>query len=204
VFDWLTGVVSDQPITYLVVLGIAAADVLLPVLPSETVVLAASVIAAHGGLDIWIVILAAAIGGFCGDNASWALGNHVGDPLARRLFGSGKGSDRLEWARRALRTRGGVVIVVGRFLPGGRTASTFAAGTLEMAWRRFARFDAGAAIAWALYVGLLGYFGGQAFRHSLWKPLAIAAGVAIALAGATELYRRLKRRRGSEVLVGDD
>jgi membrane-associated protein len=203
VFDWLTDVVSGQPITYLVVLGVAAADVLLPILPAETVLLTASVIAAHGGLEIWLLVPAAAVGGFCGDNLSFGLGRRVGDPLSRRLFRSDKAKRHLDWASRAIEHRGGVVIVVGRFLPGGRTASTFSAGTLEMPWRRFARFDAAAALAWALYVGLLGYLGGEAFRRSLWKPLAIAAAIALIIAGGGGLYRRLQRRRGKELLVGD-
>jgi membrane-associated protein len=196
VFDWLINVVSGHPVTYLIVFAVAGADVLMPILPAETVVLAASIIAAHGGLQVWILIPAVALGGFCGDNVSFALGRRVGDPVARRLFRSEKAQRRLAWASRALRRRGGVVIVVGRFLPGGRTGGTFAAGTLEMPWHRFARADAIAATTWSVYVVLLGYFGGEAFRRSLWKPLVFALAVGLVLAGGAELYRRLHRGRG--------
>ena len=203
-FHWLTSVVSGNPITYLVVLGVAAGDVLFPLLPAETVVLTAAVLAADGHLTIWGVIPAAAAGGFLGDNASFFLGATVGERVAALLFRGEKGEARLDWARRAVRSRGPIVIVAGRFLPGGRTGSTFAAGTLRMEWRRFARADAAAAVAWALYVGLLGYLGGAAFQKSLWKPLAIAAGVALAVAGGTEVYRRVLKRRGRELLVAED
>ena len=48
------------------------------------------------------------------------------DPVADRLFRGEKGRARLEWAERAVDRHGGVLVVMGRFIPGGRTASTFA------------------------------------------------------------------------------
>jgi SNARE associated Golgi protein len=44
------------------------------------------------------------------------------------------------------------IIVVARFIPGGRTATTYAAGTVGMPWRRFLPADAIAVALWALYV----------------------------------------------------
>jgi membrane-associated protein len=202
-FDWLTNLVSGSPVTYAVVFAVAALDVLFPLIPSETVALTAAVLSAHGDLDIALVVAAAAVGGFSGDNASFGLGRRVGDPVAEWLFRGEKGKRRLDWARRSIRERGGLVILVGRFLPGGRTGGTFAAGSVGMGWKRFARFDAPAALAWAIYVGVLGYVGGAAFRDSLWKPLALSAAVAVAILAVVEGYRRLLKRRGRELLTGD-
>ena len=83
-------------------------------------------------------------------------------------------------------------------IPGGRTAVTLAAGTLAFAWRRFAVFDAIAALIWALYASLLGYFGGRAFENAAWKGLLVALGVAFAVAAGVEIVRwYLKRRRAA-------
>lgn len=202
-FSWLTHLIAGHPVTYLIVLGVAAGDVLFPLLPSETVVLTAAIVAAQGHLSIVLVIAAAVIGAFAGDNASFWLGRGFGDPIAARLFRGDKAQQRLDWARRAIKSRGGMVVVVGRFIPGGRTASTFAAGTLDMSWPRFARADAFAAVVWALYVGLLGYFGGATFKHSLWKALLLAGAVAVLVALGTELFRRFEKRRGKDLLVND-
>lgn len=102
-----------------------------------------------------------------------------------------------------MRSQGGVLILVARFIPVGRTATTFAAGTLEMPWRRFVAADALAASLWATYATMLGYAGGPSFAHNLWKPLLFALGVAILLAAVGEGYRRLQKHRGKDILSGE-
>jgi membrane protein DedA with SNARE-associated domain len=57
--------------------------------------------------------------------------------------------------------------------------------------RRFLAADAFAAAIWAAYASLLGYFGGNAFAESLWKPLLAAAVVGLTIAIATEVARRV-------------
>ena len=91
----------------------------------------------------------------------------------------------------------GELIIIGRFIPGGRTAVALTAGTTHFTWSRFARFDALAAVLWACYAGLLGYFGGKAFERQPWKGLALAFGVALAVTGAIEAVRAVRRRRQS-------
>lgn len=194
-FEWLASEVSNNPVTYLIVFGAAATDVLLPLIPSETIVLAAAVLAGQGELLIWLIVPAAAVGAFLGDNVSYWLGRKVGDPVARRFFRGEKARARLAWAERAIHQRGVFLIVIGRFIPGGRTATTFASGTLEMEYRRFLIADGAAALAWAVYISALGYVGGASFEDNLWLPLAIAFGVATLVAMGVEGWRRLARRR---------
>jgi membrane protein DedA with SNARE-associated domain len=74
-----------------------------------------------------------------------------------------KARARLEWAERQLAERGGELIAVGRFIPGGRTAVTLGAGILGFPWGRFLLYDAFASLGWALFASLLGYYGGKAF-----------------------------------------
>jgi membrane-associated protein len=202
-FDWLTHEVSHSAITY-PVLGLAAAiDVLIPLIPSETIVITASVLAAQGDLLIWAIVPIVAIGAFVGDNLCYWLGRRIGDPIADRLFDGERGQARINWAEEALRRRGAVLIGVGRFIPGGRTATTFAAGTLEMPYRQFLVADAVAASLWALYVSMLGYLGGETFKESLWLPLAASFGAAMAVGGGFEIWRRLQSHRGKDIL-GDE
>ena len=85
--------------------------------------------------------------------------------------------------------RGGYIIVVARFIPGGRTAATIAAGTLEMPWRRFIVFDTIAGAVWGSYAGLLGYFGGKTFEDDPLKGFLLAFAIALAVAAAVEVYR---------------
>jgi membrane protein DedA with SNARE-associated domain len=90
--------------------------------------------------------------------------------------------------------RGGYFILIGRFIPGGRTAVTLTCGFLEMAWHRFIRFDVAAGFLWAGYAAMLGYFGGRAFEEQPWKGFLLAFGIALLITGAVELYRWMRRR----------
>jgi len=202
-FDWLTHEVSHSALTYPVVGFAAAADVLLPLIPSETIAITAGVLAAQGELSIWLLVPAVAVGAFLGDNLSYLFGRRIGDPIADRLFHDEKGQARLQWAEEALRRRGGIVIGVGRFIPGGRTVTTFAAGTLEMPYRQFVAADAVAAAIWALYVSMLGYLGGETFQDALWPPLLASFGCAMLVGLGFEGWRRLQSRRGKDIL-GDE
>jgi membrane-associated protein len=199
VFDWLTEQISAGPLTYLIVAAAAGGDVLFPLIPSETIVITASVLAAQGSLSIALIVPLVAAGAFIGDNTSYLLGRTAGDPIARRLFRGERGRQRLEWARRGIRSHGPLLVMAGRFIPGGRTASTFASG-LELRYRRFALADALAASAWAVYASALGYLGGAAFRDSVWKSLVVSLAAAAAITLAIEGWRRLGRRRGKDIL----
>jgi membrane-associated protein len=196
----LTDQVSDSPLTYLVVLVAAGADVLFPLIPSETIVVTSGVLASRGDLIIWLLIPATAIGAIIGDNIAYFIGSRVGEPLVNRIAKGEQSQERLRWAERSIHRRGTLVIVAGRFIPGGRTVTTLAAGTLQMPWRKFIVADVVAALIWATYVGMLGYLGGAAFRDNLWEPL-LASFVAVFVVGtALEIWRRIQLRRGKDIL----
>jgi|SRR5215213_2281426 len=191
-FEWLEDAVGGELWTYPAIVAAVAFDSLLPITPGEAVILTAGVLAADGQLSPFLVAGAGALGGCLGDSASYWLGALLGRRAERRFFRSDGARKRISWARRQLQERGGQIIVVARFIPGGRTATTFSAGALEMPWRRFIAVDALAATLWATYMTLLGYFGGSAFEESLWKPMLAAGIVAVAAAGGAELLRRAR------------
>ena len=86
--------------------------------------------------------------------------------------------------------------MVARFIPGGRTITTFTAGfTNAMGWRRFLIFDAIACAIWGSYTVLLGYFGGKSFEEQPWKGLLVAFAFALAVTALVELVRYLRHRR---------
>ena len=179
---------------YLIVALLAYFDALVPVVPSETSVITAGVVASTGDLSLAPIVAAAASGAFLGDNTAYFIGTRFGSRIEERFFSGEKARKRTEWAQQQVSERGGELIVIGRFIPGGRTAVTLSAGTLGYPWRRFVIFDAVAALGWALYASLLGYFGGHAFEAAPWKGLLLALGIAFAVAGGIEIVRYLKRR----------
>ena len=114
----------------------------------------------------------------------------------KRWFRTEKAIGRLEWAERTLDERGAYIIIIARFIPGGRTAVTFSAGYIPtFPWRRFIVYDVVAGVIWATYASLLGYFGGKTFEnHPLWG-VAIALGIALSLGLLVEAVRHLRARR---------
>lgn len=200
-FESLTELVSGSPWTYAFLFGVAALDVLFPIVPSETSVILAGVLAATGDLVLVLVIGVAAAGAILGDNASYWIGRTAGDRIVTRFF-QGERRRRVDWAERQLRERGSYLIVVGRFIPGGRTAITLTAGSLEMPWRRFIAFDVLAGFLWAAYAALLGYFGGRTFEEQPLKGFLVAFGVALVITGLIEAHRWTRKRRASRPAGG--
>jgi membrane-associated protein len=193
-FESLTEHVSGSPWTYLFLFVIAALDVIIPLVPSETSVILAGVLASTNDLNLVLVILFAAGGAILGDNISYWVGRKVGHRIVNRWF-KGERRKQLDWAHRQVQERGGYLIIIGRFIPGGRTAVTLSCGMLEMPWRRFITFDVAAGLVWATYAALLGYIGGSTFEEDPLKGFILAFVVALGIAGVIEAYRWYRRRR---------
>jgi membrane-associated protein len=196
VFQQFTDLVSNASgWAYAILFALALLDALVPIVPSETSVITAGVVASSGDLNLMLVILFAATGAFAGDNISYLIGRRFGPRIENRFFGSEKGRKRVAWAHRQIEERGGELIVIARFIPAGRTVVTLSSGTLGYPWRRFVLFDAIAATSWALYASLLGYVGGHTFEAQPWKGLLLAFAIAFAVTGGIELFRWWRRRR---------
>jgi membrane-associated protein len=141
------------------------------------------------------VIALGAAGAFSGDNTSYAGGRLIGGPVQRRLFSGEKAQKRLDWAKGFLKDRGGYVFLVARFIPGGRTATTFTAGLVHFRWiTRFVPFTFLAAILWSTFGTLVGYFGGRVFEDEPIYAVLLAFGIAAAITVGAELFRRARAR----------
>jgi membrane-associated protein len=197
VFGQFTDLVANASgWAYAILFLLAFLDALVPIVPSETSVITAGVVASAGDLNLPLVIAFAAAGAVAGDNAAYFIGHRYGGRINERFFRSEKAKKRIAWAQDQVEERGGELIVIARFIPGGRTVVTLSAGTLGYPWRKFIVFDAIAGLAWASYAAALGYFGGHAFEKAPWKGLLLAFGIAFAVTGAVELVRwYVKRRR---------
>ena len=168
---------------------------MFPAFPSETAVIVCGIQAGRGQLSLEAVIAVAALGAFLGDNLSYAVGRFAGQPAVKRFFSGEKARQRLEWARNFLTERGSYVLIVARFVPGGRTAATFTSGLVHLAWMtRFAPFVFIAALFWATFAALLGYLGGRTFEDQPIYALLLAFGIAGVITVGAEAFRRWRMR----------
>jgi membrane-associated protein len=190
-------------LSYLIAFVIPALDAVFPVLPSETAVIALGV-ATAGSADPRIALLigCAAAGAFIGDNLCYLLGRRFGPAVQRRFFSTPKGKRARAWAELSLGRFGPQLIIVCRFIPGGRTAVTLTCGLTGYPHRRFAAATAVAAVIWALYAFFIGRLGGRAFEHNPWAGLVIGFAASIAISAAIEVTRRLLARRRRRASAG--
>jgi membrane-associated protein len=187
--DHLLGLTSS-PWLYLIVLVVVAVDGFIPVVPSETVVIGLGALSANGSPNVVALAAAVVAGSMIGDRISYGLGGRAGGRMT-----TGKLATAKDKAQRALRRHDGAAILIGRFLPYGRTATTLTSGSMALPMGRFRLFTALAGTAWAIYTIGLGRLGGAAFAGS--PLLGTIAGLAfgMSLAGVCALVE--KRRRGA-------
>ncbi|MGW6137153.1 DedA family protein [Streptomyces sp. NPDC055144] len=200
------GSLTGGPWIYAVVALSVLLDVFLPVLPSGVLIITASTAAAAGTgaaagqvtpevPSILALILSAATASVLGDLVAYRIAWRGGERLDRAIARSRRLTSAQERLGGALaRSSGGILVVIARFAPAGRSIVSFAAGTAHRRVREFLPWSALAGVAWAGYSVALGYFGGQWLGAS-W----LATGVSLlalfaAGAGAAFLMRRPAER----------
>lgn len=153
-----------------------AAIVLATFVSEDLTCVAAGLIAAGGRVSPLFAMVASGLGIFLGDLGLWAAGRWIGQPaLRRRPFCWILSDEAVERSEAWFAARGPIVILLGRFVPGSRLPSYFAAGVLGVGFWRFALFALLAVAIWApLLVGLALLLGHAALTwYARWEALAL-------------------------------
>jgi membrane protein DedA with SNARE-associated domain len=163
--------------------------------PGETALIAAAVLASQGHLSIELVIAIAAAAAIVGDNIGYGLGRRYGRRLmerpgrtkVRRQLALGRGEQLFD-------RHGSKAVFLGRWIALLRIWAAWLAGIAGMRWRTFLLWNALGGIGWAIFFGLLGYWGGEA-TAKLVARLGVGAAVAVGVA-ALVVWVMVHRRRG--------
>ncbi|WP_212994196.1 DedA family protein [Actinoplanes auranticolor] len=183
-----------------------AVDGFVPVLPSETLVIGMGAVAIGGTPHVALLVAAAAIGSLTGDLVAYHLGDKAASRFRDSAPAASDGKNRLrqclERGSRALRRYGALAVILGRYLPGGRTATAMAAGSIGYSRRRFWMSSAAGSAGWATYVAALGYLGGAVLSDQ--PGFAMLPGLLIGAATALTVYivGRVRRARLSSTGTG--
>ncbi|MDP9794909.1 membrane protein DedA with SNARE-associated domain [Catenuloplanes nepalensis] len=187
--------VMTGPLLYPVLIALGALDGIVPIIPSEAVLITAGLFSRTGTPLLLLVVLASAAGVMLGDHLVYALSRSTFGP---RLLGRfPRVSAAVDAGGRQLERRAGRVIVISRFVPGGRVTTNIACGTTRLPLSRFTPASAIAALAWAAYHGGLGVLGGAAFIQNPLFGLLLCLAVSCLAGGAVPLARRLLTRRAT-------
>jgi membrane-associated protein len=175
VADLLTS--AATPLTaYLLLLALLAVDAFIPVVPTQVLMITVGALTVYGDLNLPITIGVGALGVLVGDLVCYLLGRSARQPGAKTLVPArGRARKAVLRFTRGLRRPGPVVILLCRFVPGGRMAACFRAGRVRYPARLFLSYEGAAALLWATYGGLVGHLGGTAVTQSAWRLVAVAA-----------------------------
>ncbi|MBA3286570.1 MAG: DedA family protein [Acidimicrobiia bacterium] len=195
--DWLDEI-SGNWWFLLVIFAIAFLDSVVPVVPSETAVILGGVAAGAGDQSLPLVIVAGALGAFIGDNTAYTIGRRFSGRFERRAEHKQKTAHRLNWAREQIRTRGGLLLITARFIPGGRTALTVTSGITRQPRAWFAGWVALAAVIWASYAAGLGAVFGRRFKDNHTLAFLLAFGAALSITVVIEVIRHLRSSAAEE------
>lgn len=198
------GALTDSPWIYAVVAISVLLDVFLPVLPSGVLVITASTAAAGSTTvagaasatraaaqmsevpSLLALILCAATASVLGDLVAYRLAWRGGERLDRAIARSRRLTSAQERLGTALARGGGILVIIARFAPAGRSVVSLGAGASHRKVKEFLPWSALAGVAWAGYSVGLGYLGAQ-WLGATWVGTAVSV-LALFVAGALAAY----------------
>jgi membrane protein DedA with SNARE-associated domain len=159
----------------LVVLFLVA---VVPLAPTEAVLIGAGVLAASGEVPLYLVIAVAAAGCLASDMINFTAGRRMGMKALDKVNKNAKARAMVVWTADQLAVRGEAILVVSRFLPAGGIVGAGLAGALKWPLRRFLPIAAIGSVVWSLYPATVGYIGGQIIDEA-WLAMLLSLGVAM-------------------------
>jgi membrane protein DedA with SNARE-associated domain len=154
--------------------------------PGQTLLIASALEASSGRMRIAWVVALVFVAAVLGNSLGYALGRWCGRMALRKLRVNLEREQRLEsWFTR----RGGLLIVLGRFIEGLRQLNGIVAGVLQMPWWKFTVYNVAGGALWTLAWGLGTYHLGRDIRpiaalfhrHRSWLIILAVAAFAILL-----------------------
>jgi membrane protein DedA with SNARE-associated domain len=165
------------------------------VIPGETAAVLGGVLASRGRVSLPLLIVVVVVAAVTGPLVGYEIGRHLGSRViaARRMHRVAAGMDR---AKAVLRRRGGLAVLLGRFVAVLRALMPAVAGTTRMPYRIFLFYNVLGGIIWGVGYCLLGYAAGSAYaaiERTVGTGVAVAVAVVVVVAVAFWAIRRHRR-----------
>ncbi|WP_329000951.1 DedA family protein [Kribbella sp. NBC_00709] len=201
IFDWLAQLPTWLVLTVVCLLPALEASTFLGlVVPGETAVIIGGVVAHAGGLPLWAVMVAAALGAIVGDQVGFVVGRRHGPGLLGRLPSRLRRPEQVERTLALIRRRGAVAVILGRWTAAFRALVPGIAGMSRMRRSHFTFANIVGGGVWAVLVAGGGFLAGASYRV-LEQRLGLVSGLllggfASTLTVAVFVRRRRHRRLG--------
>ncbi|MFC1421103.1 DedA family protein [Streptacidiphilus cavernicola] len=175
-------------------------DAFIPLVPSGTLVIAATLHASETHTSPLLLGVGVAIASFSGDLLLLKFARRGANWAQRRLERKPGAASAAASVLEALETKRARTIVTARFVPGGRTVLDLAVGTTSTPPRRFLRWSAVSASVWATYIVGLGFLNEHTF-NTTWLSFAVscvaATAISAVIARVVQRQRRLARKNAA-------
>ena len=143
------------------------------VLPGDSLLIAAGVVAQRGHLDLKILIPLLIIAAITGDATGYAIGRKAGPLLFAREDARFFKRRYVEQARVFFERHGGKAITISRFMAIIRSFVPSVAGAAGMPYRRFTAYNVAGGILWVFSMTYAGYFIGEAAEKFEYALIAV-------------------------------
>ena len=131
-------------------------------LPGDSLLIAAGVVAQRGHLDLKILIPLLILAAVTGDAVGYTVGRHAGPALFSRDDARFFKRRYMEEARSFFDRHGGKAITLSRFMAIVRSFVPSVAGAVGMPYMKFTAYNVAGGVLWVVSMTLAGYFIGEA------------------------------------------
>lgn len=174
-------------LTYLIVFGVIFIEtgaVIMPFLPGDSLLFAASALSASSEyhLNIWLFIILFWLASVTGDSLNYFIGHKVGRSVSQHhFFGKFIKEENMKKTEAFFEKHGGIAISLARFMPIIRTLSPFVSGGTGVKYSTFIKYNLLGATAWVLICCGAGYFFGNIPVVKEHFPLVIIGIIVVSL-----------------------
>jgi membrane-associated protein len=138
--------------------------VVIPFLPGDSLLFAASAFAAAGMLDIKLVFVIFAAAAIIGDTVNYHIGNFIGPKVFSKEDSRWFKKEHLQRTHEFYEKHGPITIIIARFMPVVRTFAPFVAGIGSMRYIKFLSYNVAGGLLWVSLFAVTGfYFGNISF-----------------------------------------
>jgi membrane protein DedA with SNARE-associated domain len=127
-------------------------------MPGQTLLIAGALAAAKGQINITLLLFLVLVGAIFGNSIGYAIGRWGGRAVLDKLKVNPQRQRRWD---ELFAERGGLVILLARFLDGLRQLNGIIAGVTQMPWWKFTAYNIAGALLWTCAWGLGTYYFGR-------------------------------------------
>ena len=131
-------------------------------LPGDSLLFTAGFLASRGFFSLPMLLSLVVVAAVAGDSVGYWFGNKIGPMIFIRPDSFWFSHARVEQARLFFERKGGMSILLARFIPAVRTFTPIIAGVANMRYAKFLAYNVIGGTLWGVGMTLLGFFLGNA------------------------------------------